>query len=178
MSGPACPCRHVPCGVRQAAWPTWVGRFMYGGAPLTVHLARLCGTHHGHADALLPYSLEHEDESWWYSEYILNLAAAALYGPHHVLQVSRCKHDAGRAGRAAPVARAVHTICICYGQHAQMVWIACRRWFRADRQGLCEMACGRCGRCRRRPDSAHRLAALCVLGSGLSALASAVGPGL
>ena len=65
-----------------------VGRLVYGGAPLTVHLAHLCGTRHGHADALLPYSLEHEDESWWYSEYILNLAAAALYGPHHVLQVS------------------------------------------------------------------------------------------
>ena len=40
----------------------------------------LMAVHTDAADALLPYSLELEDVSWWYSEYVVNLAAAGLLG--------------------------------------------------------------------------------------------------
>ncbi len=58
----------------------------------------MMAVHRDAADALLPYSLEHEDESWWYSEYILNLAAAGLFGPHHVLQFQAVFAETYRAG--------------------------------------------------------------------------------
>jgi hypothetical protein len=38
------------------------------------------GMERGAADALVPYCLEHEVESWWYGQYVLNLVAAALFG--------------------------------------------------------------------------------------------------
>ena len=47
----------------------------------------LMAVHTDAADALLPYSLELEDVSWWYSEYVVNLAAAGLFGPHYVVQL-------------------------------------------------------------------------------------------
>lgn len=57
----------------------------------------LMAVHRDAADALLPYSLQHEDESWWYSEYVVNVASAALF-PNHVLQFNAVFAETYRAG--------------------------------------------------------------------------------
>jgi hypothetical protein len=38
----------------------------------------LMAVHRDAVDALLPYYLQHEDESWWYNQYFVN-AAVALF---------------------------------------------------------------------------------------------------